>query len=629
MATAAAPRSWRQRWDAAMRQLPHLPRALGLIRGAAGGHLYLWIIVLVAQGLLPAATVSLVPRVVDGLVAVLADGAGGWLALRPLTLPLVGLASLVVVGELLGMVSKWLRTVLGETIGDHISELIQQRACSIDYAFYEQPEYYDQMHRARWQTRHRPVALLEQAGGLLQHSLTLLAMVAILLPYGIWVPLALLLSILPTLWVVVSYTLRQYRWSYGVADQERLALYYDWLMSSPEGAGELRLFDLGEHFQRLYGQLRTTLREQRLGFARRECLAEIGALLFALLALGGGLLWMLGRLLRGQISLGDLALFYQALNLSQRGLRSLFTHLGEMYRTLLTLGDLFAYLDLDPQVTAPEDVLAVPTRVEQSITFRGVSFSYPESSRKALEDFDLEIPAGKTVAILGANGAGKSTLIKLLCRFYDPDAGSVEIDGIDLRRFDPSELRRRLTVLFQQPVQYSATVRENVALGDLSEDRTPLDLATGEGRSEIETAAQQAGADTVIASLDDGYETILGKWFPEGTELSGGEWQRLALARAFYRRAPIMLLDEPTSAMDAWSEADWLGRFKKLAQGRVAIFITHRFTTAVQADVIHVMDGGRIAESGSHEELLARGGPYATAWQQQMGNEPPGNPSSP
>lgn len=612
---AAAQRSWRQRWQAATGQLPHLPRAARLIARAAGRHLHLWVVVLVVQGLLPAATVSLVPRVVDGLVAALAEGGGEWSALRPLAFPLAALASLILAGELLGIVSKWLRTVLGEKVGDHISELIQERACGVDYAFYEQPEYYDQLHRARWQTRHRPVALLEQAGGLLQQSLTLLAMTAILLPYGLWLPLLLILSILPTLWVVVSFTLRQYRWSYGVADQERLALYYDWLMSSPEGAAELRLFGLGDYFRDLYRRLRTTLRSQRLAFARRELLAEVGALLLALLALGGGILWMLGRLLRGHITLGDLALFYQALNLSQRGLRSMFTHLGEMYRTLLTLGDLFAYLDLEPRVKAPENPLPVPQTVRQGIAFRAVSFAYPESSRQALEDFDLHIPAGKTVAILGANGAGKSTLIKLLCRFYDPDAGSVEIDGVDVRQLDPVELRRRLTVLFQQPVQYSASVRDNIALGDLA----------GGGDGEIEAAAGQAGADSVVTQLDNGYETLLGKWFPEGTELSGGEWQRLALARAFYRRAPIMLLDEPTSAMDAWSEADWLGRFKELAQGRVAIFITHRFTTAVQADVIHVMEQGRIVESGSHQELLDRDGPYAVAWRQQTGPEG-GNP---
>lgn len=614
------PRSWGERWRAAVRQLPHLPRALRLIRRAAGWHLYLWIGVLVVQGLLPAATVSLLPRVVDGLVAAVSgsavggsDGAVDWLVLRPLAPSLLALALLILGGELLSIVAKWLRTVLGETVGDHISERIQERACNIDYAFYEQPEFYDQLHRARWQTRHRPVALLEQAGGLLQQGLTLLAMVAVLLPYGLWLPLALLFSILPTLWVVVSFTLRQYRWSYGVADQERLALYYDWLMSSPEGAAELRLFGLGDHFRHLYGRLRDVLRGQRLDFSRRECLAEVGALLFALLMLGGALVWMLGRLLRGLISLGDLALFYQALNLSQRGLRALFSHLGEMYRTLLTLGDLFAYLDLEPQVVAPSTPRAVPTTVEQGIVFRGVSFAYPDSSRQALVDFDLAIPAGQTVAILGANGAGKSTLIKLLCRFYDPDAGSVSIDGVDLRQMDPDALRQRLTVLFQQPVHYSATVHQNIALGDLERRGDERDIVT---------ASQQAGADEVIARLDGGYGTVLGKWFPDGTELSGGEWQRLALARAFYRRAPIILLDEPTSAMDAWAEADWLGRFKALARGRIAIFITHRFTTAVQADVIHVMDGGRIVESGSHQELLERGGPYAVAWRQQTGDPP-------
>ncbi len=221
----------------------------------------------------------------------------------------------------------------------------------------------------------------------------------------------------------------------------------------------------------------------------------------------------------------------------------------------------------------------------------------------------MTIPAGKIVAIVGPNGAGKSTLLKLLCRFYDPDAGKISIDNRDLKDFPVDDLRRLITVLFQQPVHYNTTVRENVMYGDLNLDRS---------EAEIQTAIRAAGAESVVSRLPEKEQTLLGRWFAGGTELSVGEWQRIALARAFLRRAPIIILDEPTSALDPWAEADWLERFRELARGRTSIIITHRFTTAMHADVIHVMDRGRIVESGSHHSLVEQRGLYAESWSRQV-----------
>jgi ATP-binding cassette subfamily B protein len=253
--------------------------------------------------------------------------------------------------------------------------------------------------------------------------------------------------------------------------------------------------------------------------------------------------------------------------------------------------------------------LPTPLTIRQSIKFRNVTFSYPGSKKPALQDFSLEIPSGKIVAIVGANGAGKTTLLKLLCRFYDPQSGQIEIDNTDIRQFSVKELWRRITVLFQFPLNYHATVAESISMGDV--------MAVPKA-SEIEAAARNAGVHDLIVSLPQAYQTLLGKVLARGMELSGGEWQRIAMARAYFSNAPIVLLDEPTSFMDSWAEADWFHRFRRLAKERTSVIITHRFTIAMRADTIHVMEAGHVVESGSHQDLLRRNGLYAKSWKAQM-----------
>jgi ATP-binding cassette subfamily B protein len=281
-----------------------------------------------------------------------------------------------------------------------------------------------------------------------------------------------------------------------------------------------------------------------------------------------------------------------------------------MYSNLLFLENLFEFLTIEPSIVDPVSPLVAAETRAAGVRFRNVSFRYPGTDRPVLDGFDLEIAPGTVVAILGANGAGKSTLFKLLCRFYDSDDGTVELDGTDIRLLRLADLRRRITVLFEEPVQYSESVRRNIQLGD---------LVRGGDVDAIQHAVTSAGADELVARLDDGLDTLLGTWFEGGTELSGGQWRRLALARSAIRDAALILLDEPTSAMDSWSEARWLQRFRRLAAGRTAVLITHRLSTARGADTIHVIDGGRVVESGSHRDLVSSGGRYAEAWN---ANEP-------
>lgn len=324
--------------------------------------------------------------------------------------------------------------------------------------------------------------------------------------------------------------------------------------------------------------------------------------------------WMLWRVQRGLARLGDLVLFYQAFRQGQHMMDSLLQQVGQLYYNSLFLGNLFEFLDLQPDIVDPAEPVALSTTVDRGsqgdgLRCMGVTFRYPGSERAVLQDFDLHVPEGQFVALVGPNGAGKSTLVKLLCRLYDPQQGRLTFNGIDLHDLRQDEYRRITSVLFQQPVQYNATVTENLSLGDLERR---------DDRRAVQQAAEAAGADSFIRDLPRGYEQLLGKWFEAGAELSVGQWQRLALARAYLRQTRILILDEPTSAMDPWAEAEWLERFRELACGRTSIIITHRFTTARHADVIQVMSDGRIVESGGHRQLLAAGGLYARSWKRQM-----------
>ncbi|HET6973414.1 MAG TPA: ABC transporter ATP-binding protein [Pyrinomonadaceae bacterium] len=595
----------------ALAQLPYLPRALSLVWEVGRSWTVAWIVLLIVQGLLPAAFVYLTKLIVDALIIAVRIG-GSWPEMRHVLVLVILLGGVLLLMEVVRNAINWVRTVQAELLQDHITALIHEKSVTVDLAFYELADYYDHLHRARTEARYRPVALLGNLGALLQNSITLIAMGAILIPLGPWLTVALLLSTLPAFFVVVHYALAEYQWRQRTTTDDRRAWYYDWIMTTAEAAAELRLFGLGKYFQAHHKDLRRKLRGERLELTRRQGLAELAASMIALLIIGAAMVLMMWRALNGSVTLGELALVYAAFNQGQGLMRTLLENAGQLYGNSLFLGNLFEFLSLrENSQTAERTVGAAPRGRPSSaptISFQHVSFAYPDATNNALDNFTMSIPRGKIVALVGANGAGKSTLVKLLCRFYDTNAGSIEIDGQDIKQIPIDDLRRSITVLFQQPFHYNTTMRDNILYGDLNLDASD---------AELDAAIRAAGASEIVARLPNREQTLLGRWFPGGTELSVGEWQRIALARAFLRRASIIILDEPTSALDPWAEADWLERFRQLAFDRTSIIITHRFTTAMHADVIHVMDRGRIVESGSHRLLLEQNGLYAESWYRQ------------
>lgn len=586
----------------AARRFPLLPRTVALVWSAAPGWNLAWLLLLSVQSMIPVGQVHLTRVLVNGLAAAIGKGLTWDNARAPLfAAGLMG--GLFVLGQGLQSLAGWVSVVQSETVRDKLSLRLHDQSIAIDYRHFDDPDFYDRLYRARAGGAELPLAQVANLGSLFQSALTLIAMAAVLLRYGLWVPVALLIGTIPTLFITMHNSRRLYRWARESTPRQRRIWYYDWLLTARENAAELRHFGLGEFWKSAYQAERGKLRAERIAIVRRQAAGQFAAGVTGLLAAGGALLWTGSRVLLGALTLGDIALFAQAFNQGQSLMRSLLQNAGQTYTNLLYLGDFFDFLDLEPTARAESGAVPPSDALPVSLRLENVWFTYPGSQEPTIKDLSLSLEGGMVTAVVGDNGAGKSTLVKLITRLHDPQQGRILWNGRDVRDFSPDDLRRRITVLLQVPMQYQETVTMNVRLGNLDADEP-----------RVRGAAESSGAARFVEHLPRRYDTLLGRWFEDGVDLSTGEWQQLALARAFARPASLYLLDEPTSALDAWAEADWYARLERARAGRTTLVITHRLTTAQQADVICVMVGGRIVESGNHKELMIAGGRYAEAW---------------
>jgi ATP-binding cassette subfamily B protein len=517
---------------------------------------------------------------------------------------LIGLSAAVALALVIaGALGRLASVAQGQIVSDRIASLLHRKSAAVDLAYYENSDYHDTVHRAQREGAQRPTQIIGALIGGGQGAIGLVALGALLLSLGWWLGAVLVAAALPGAAVRMRHSRALYTWQRSCTGNEREGWYLNWVLTGEVFAKEVRLYRLGDMLAERYAALRDRLRSERLGYARARVRAEVAADTLSTLA-GFALYGLVAvRAVHGSLTLGDLVLYYGAVQRAQSSLGQLLGAVSELYEHNLFLSDLFAFIDLPATVTEPPAPKSLGRgRLEQGIRFDSVVYRYEGAERDVLCGVDLTISPGEHVALVGMNGAGKTTMIKLLCRLYDPTDGRITIDGHDLRELSLKELRTRIGVVFQDFCCYQFTAGENVWLGDTT---CPADSAR------VRSAAAAAGAAPLIEALPDGYDTQLGRWFAEGTELSTGEWQKIALARAFYREAPIVVLDEPTSAQDSPSERRVFDRLHELALGRTAIFVSHRATTVQMADTIHVLEGGRITQSGTHAHLSVQDGGYA------------------
>lgn len=562
---------------------------------------------IVLQGILPLASLYLMKLIVDSI------GAGVTASDNPThfmgTLLLVALAGMA---ALLASFCRSIGAAVSEAqsaqVSDYVQDVLHSKSIEVDLEYYETPKYYDTLHRAQSDALFRPTHIVSGLFQVGQAAVSLLATGFLLISLSWILAAALALAAVPAALVKTKFAGETYRWQRSRTPKERYAWYLHWLLTGGDYAKEIRLFDLGHLFKSQYHDLRKVIREERLKITFRRSAHDLLAQSLAVLIVFGSLAFISYKTVQGALTLGDLVMYFGAIQQSQSLLSSLLTGLAGLYEDSLFLSSLSEFLVLKPRVSDPSSPKCVPCPMKEGIAFEHVKFGYNGSKEMVLKDINLLIRPGQVCALVGENGSGKTTLIKLLCRLYDPLAGRITIDGLDLRDFKISDLRKMISVIFQDYARYNLTARENILFG--CTDRFA-------GMKEVIQASKLSGADRVISCLERGYDTVLGKWFEDGAELSIGEWQKIALARAFMRDAQIIILDEPTSALDARAEDEVFQKFKQLAVGRTAIIISHRLSTVKMADVIYFIKDGRIIESGSHDELVTKSGEYAQLFEVQ------------
>jgi ATP-binding cassette, subfamily B, bacterial len=604
MPTMADPtgQKFHRAWGTRLQSLKNIPPVLKIIWDSSPA--------VVTWGLILRAIVALSPLAllaVGRLIIKAVDVASGT-PLRPHFWWLVGLEfGLACLASMLNRGVDYCDTLLADKFIRHISVRIMYHASRLDLASYEDPLFHDKLERARVQATDR-LGMVQQLGRLVQQVITTASLAASILFFSPWLLLVLIACVIPAFLGESHFAFLGYAQAFRQTPVKRQIDYLRFLGASKDSAKELKLFGLSKYLTDRFQKLSDDIFVQNVALAKRRLLASSLLSLLTTVGYYGAYAYVILETVRGEMTVATLVFLTGAIAGASANLQMIFSTFSSIADQSLFLTDLLQFFAVRPTVFSKPNALKTPRPIREGIEFRDVTFSYPGSDRPILRNLNLSLKPDERIALIGENGEGKTTIVKLLTRLYDPAGGQILLDGIDLREYDLDDYASNIAVIFQDFMRYDMTAWENIAVGQ---------IGARENLEKVELAAKKSLAEGVIQKLPNGYDQMLGRRFETGVDLSGGEWQKVALARAYLRDAQILVLDEPTAALDARSEHEVFERFAELTKGKMALLISHRFSTVKMADRIIVLEKGVIAEQGRHEQLMAHGGRYAEMFELQ------------
>jgi ATP-binding cassette subfamily B protein len=564
------------------------------------------VIISFLRSFLPLLLIWLIREVIDGISAS-ASSPGG--SISDIIWLIIAVVIIWFLDEAAADIGNYVRKKQSVRLENYMYGLLHEKAIKLDLIYFEKPDYFDCLSRATREAPWRPNNILNNMVSMLRGMISLVLMAGVLFFLHWTIALLLIVVNIPAIWLRLHYANILYHQQKEQTPEARKAAYFNWLLTGDRPSRELRLFGLGEYFRSLFRKSFLKTKNEEIRIVRKRTRIELASDLVKALAVLLTLLYIARETIGGALTLGMMAMFLLAFRQGMSAVKDFLGSVAGLYEDSLFISDTFDFLDLKENIRALEPVTELK-KLGNSISIENVSFTYPGNETTTIDGISFSISKGEIIALVGPNGAGKSTLARLLTRLYDPDAGCIRLDGTDIRHTDPAAYRKLFSVVFQDFMLYNLSAGENIRLGNI--EAPGLD-------EKIRSSAASAGIDDLLGTLPGGYSTVIGNHFDDSRELSWGEWQKIALARALYREAPVLILDEPSSALDADTEYEIFSRFREIVKERTAILISHRFSNVMLADRIIVLTGGRIAETGTHDELISRKGTYFEMFTRQTG----------
>ena len=580
-------------------------KSLQLVRRSAPGWTTANIAISLFSSFIPLVLLWFIKRLVDSVTIAATEVSAS--NTRMVLLMILAIALVYFLDEAAQSLGNLVRKRQAYHLESYMYRLIHSKSVSLDLQHFEDPSYYDSLSRASREAPYRPSSIVNNIVMVLRSGISLLLMAALLASLNWWLAVILIIANVPGIWLRMHFSDLLYNFRRELTPVARKSAYFNWLLTGDRPSREMRLYGLGDYFSRLFRESFDRQKKEEISIVRKRSLIELVSSVFKAAAVLVTLYYIVMQTVSGDIGLGGLAMFLLAFRMGMTYIKQILGAAAGLYEDSLFIHDVFDFLELKEDVTPLPPVVAV-NKLKDNIIIEDLFFSYPSSAGDVLKGVNIRISRGETLALVGANGAGKTTLVRLLCRLYDPQSGRIMIDGHDIRNIEPAAYRRLFSVVFQDFMLYNLSAAGNIRAGDVFSE---------EDRERTRHAARRVGIDELLAGLPRGYDTVIGRLFDDSRELSWGEWQKIALARALYREAEILVLDEPASSLDAASEYAMFSRFSELSAGRTCILISHRLANLKVADRIIVIDEGRVSEEGTHEQLLNAGGGYSKLYAQQ------------